>query len=74
MMVTTFEKGVAKGREEGQREIARLQLERRFGPLSAKVLHRLETWPTERLTELLLAVLDATSLQVLGLGDENGQQ
>jgi hypothetical protein len=42
--------------------------------LSAKALHRLETWPAERLTELLLAVLDAPSLQALGVEDENGQQ
>ncbi|MGH7172751.1 MAG: hypothetical protein ACRELG_20915 [Gemmataceae bacterium] len=75
MMVTTFEKGVAKGRqeglEEGQRKTARVQLERRFGPLSAKVLRRLESWPAERLTDLLLAILDAPSLLALGLDAED---
>lgn len=63
MMLTTFEKGIAKG----QREAARLQLERRFGPLSKAVLRRLEAWPAERLTDLLVAILDAPSLQALGL-------
>ena len=68
MMVTTFEKGVAKG----QREAARLLLARRFGPLSTAVLHRLEAWPAERLNDLLWAILDAPSLQALGL-DADGE-
>jgi hypothetical protein len=78
MILTTFDKGVAKGRQEGrgegreeaQRETARLQLERRFGPLNATVLQRLEKWPAEQLKELLLAILDAPSLQALGLAAE----
>src|SRR5437016_9834400 len=37
MMKTTFEKGVQKGREEEQRRLVRLQLEKRFGPLSPAV-------------------------------------
>jgi hypothetical protein len=77
MMVTTYEKGVAKGlqdgREKGRREVARLQLERKFGPLSAAVLARLAAWPAERLDELLLAVLDAPSLAALGLEEGNGK-
>jgi hypothetical protein len=72
-MITTFEKGIARGREEGLREAIRLQLERRFGPLNAAVLARLAAWPTQRLHELLLAVLDAPSLHALGLEDGNGQ-
>lgn len=69
MMLTTFEKGIAKG----QREAARLQLERRFGPLNKAVLRRLEAWPAERLTDLLLAILDAPSLQALGLAGNKKQ-
>jgi hypothetical protein len=70
MMLTTFEKGIAKGRAEGQRAAARLLLDRKFGPLNATVLQRLETWPEERLNDLLLAVLDAPSLHSLGLLDD----
>ncbi len=89
MMVTTFEKGIAKGleqgrqlglelgrqegRQEGRREAARILLERKFGPLSEAVQARLAAWPAERLDELLLAVLDAPSLLALGLEDGNGQ-
>lgn len=73
MMVTTFEKGVAKGREEGQREAARLLLERKFGHLSAIALARLAALPSERLTELILAVSDAPTLQALGLADDEKQ-
>jgi hypothetical protein len=72
-MTTTFEKGVQKGRKEGetegQRRSARLQLEKRFGPLSPAVQQRLNEWPAERLDELLLALLDAPSLKALGLED-----
>lgn len=67
MMVTTFEKGVAKGLAEGERKAVRLLLEQRFGPLNKAVLKRLEAWPAERLNDLLLAILDAPSLQALGL-------
>jgi predicted transposase YdaD len=77
MMVTTYEKGIAKGREEGRQvgrqEAARLLLERKFGPLSATVLARLAAWPAERLDELLLAVLDAPSLSALGLEEGHGK-
>ena len=69
MMATTFEKGVAKGR----REAARLQLERKFGPLSEAVLARLAALPADRLNDLLLAILDAPSLQALGLEPDGGQ-
>jgi hypothetical protein len=71
MMVTTFEKGIAKGREEGRREVARLLLERKFGPLSAGVAARLAAWPAERLDELILAVNDAPSLHALGLAEDD---
>lgn len=67
MMVTTFEKGLAKGREEGRREAARLFLEQRFGQLSEAALARLAKWPPERLDELIRAVYAAPSLQALGL-------
>ncbi|HTU17463.1 MAG TPA: hypothetical protein VMG10_05315 [Gemmataceae bacterium] len=81
MMITTYEKGIAKGLQEGRemglqegrREAARLLLVRKFGPLNEAVLARLAAWPAERLDELLLAVLDAPSLAALGLEEGNGE-
>jgi hypothetical protein len=55
--------------KKGQRRALQVQLERKFGPLSAEVLRRLEDWPAERLNELLYGILDAPSLQALGLQD-----
>jgi len=65
--LTTYEKGVIQGEIKGKRAILRLQLTKRFGPLSVEVVHRLEAWPPERLDELVLAILDAESLETLGL-------
>lgn len=70
MMVTTYEKGIAKGRQEGRREAARLLLQHKFGALSAATLERLAAWPAEQLDELILAIQDAPSLLALGLGEE----
>jgi hypothetical protein len=70
MMTTTFEKGVAKGMEKGQRLLLRQQLEQRFGPLSPAVVQRLEAWPPDRLSELASGVLKAGSLRELGLDEE----
>ncbi|MBI1915109.1 MAG: DUF4351 domain-containing protein [Planctomycetes bacterium] len=68
-MMTTFEKGVQKGREEEQRRIVRLQLEQHFGPQSPAVQQRLNEWSAERLDELVLALRNAPSLKALGLED-----
>jgi hypothetical protein len=57
-----------KGKLEGQRELLRKQLEARFGSLPASVAARLETWSSDRLTELGCALLSADSLEELGLG------
>jgi hypothetical protein len=65
MMMTTYEKGM----EKGQRKSVQVLLEHRFGPLSPTAVQRLEEWPAERLTELLIGVLNAPSLQALGLED-----
>jgi hypothetical protein len=61
------QRGEVRGRQEGQRELLREQLETRFGALSPAVQARLANWPPERLTELGRALLSATSLQELGL-------
>jgi hypothetical protein len=62
------ERGVQRGKLEGQRELLREQLEARFGPLPASVLAHLQAWPGDRLTELGRALLSAASLEELGLG------
>lgn len=71
MQMTTYQKGMLKGMEEGvlkeRREVLQIQLEARFGPLSPQLQQRLESLPAERLRELLLAVVKAQSLRELGL-------
>jgi hypothetical protein len=72
-MKTTYEKGMEAGEERGlvrgQRQAARIQLEVRFGPLSPAASQRLDEWPADRLSELLVAILKAPSLKDLGLED-----
>jgi hypothetical protein len=57
-----------RGMQRGKLELLQGLLEARFGPLPSSVVARLQTWPSERLTELGCAVLTATSLDELGLG------
>lgn len=67
------EEGRIQGMIQGKWELLVPQLRKKFGPLSPAVLHRLQTWPLERLQEVGEALLDAQSLEELGLGEENGQ-
>jgi hypothetical protein len=69
MAMTTFEKGVQAGLQQGWRTTLQKQLEARFGPLSPGAQGRLEDLSPERLEALALALLDARSLQELGLED-----
>jgi hypothetical protein len=64
-----LERGRVEGRVEGLREAARRMLEKKFGQLPAGTLRRLDAIPVERVEELLPAILDANSLDDLGLGD-----
>ncbi|MGH7172750.1 MAG: DUF4351 domain-containing protein [Gemmataceae bacterium] len=61
---------MAWGRQEERQKLARSLLERKFGPLSEAVTARLAALPAERLNDLLLAILDAPSLQALGLAED----
>jgi hypothetical protein len=70
MAQTTFEKGVERGIERGQRALLLTQLEWRFGALSEGVRRRLEALPTDQLGDLAKALFTATSLRDLGLADE----
>lgn len=64
-----LERGLERGKLEGQREILRKQLETRFGKLPSSVVDQLQSWPSDRLTDLGCALLTANSLGELGLGD-----
>lgn len=51
----------------GKLELLLKQLETRFGPLPQSVVAELQTWSSDRLTELGCALLSAKSLEDLGL-------
>ncbi len=62
------EEGREKGREEGRRELLLEQLERRFGPLPPATVERVRSLTSRKeLSRLAARVLDATSLEELGL-------
>ena len=69
MAVTTFEKGVQAGLQQGQRAMLRKQLEAWFGPLSPGAQQRFEGLSPEQLDALALAMRSAQSLRELGLED-----
>ena len=62
------QRGVERGKLEGQRELLRKQLESRFGPLTPSVVSRLQALQSDRLADLACEVLSAKSLEELGLG------
>jgi flagellar biosynthesis/type III secretory pathway protein FliH len=63
-----LEKGLEKGREEGKRDLLLEQLERRFGPLPQATVKRVRALTSsEELSRLATRVLDAPSLEDLGL-------
>lgn len=71
---TTYETGYEKGMqdaqasfEKGQRELLRLILEDRFGPLVEPAKGRFEALPADKLRDLARALLHAKSLADLGL-------
>ena len=69
MAVTTFEKGVQAGLQQGQRTMLQKRLEARFGPLTASARERLDNLGPERIEALALELRKAQSLQELGLED-----
>jgi hypothetical protein len=72
-MITTYERGKMEGRleghMEGRREMALLQLEVKFGPLSPGVKQRVEALSSEQLHQLLLDLVKAQALKELHLED-----
>ena len=69
MAITTFEKGLHEGLQQGQRTLLRELLEARFGPLSPGARQQLEGLGPEQLKALALELLKARSLEDLGLED-----
>jgi hypothetical protein len=63
LMITTFE----RGKIEGLRETALLQLEAKFGPLDPAITHRIENMTAEALRQLLLDLVTSRALQDLHL-------
>ncbi len=60
--------GLAKGQENGMREVLLLQLKRRFPPLSGRAIRRVQAiTSTEELGSLAERLLTAGSLEELGL-------
>ena len=57
-----------QGRVTGIRETLRRLLEKKFGPLEPRVQNELDDFPIEKIDMLLDAILDANSLDELGLG------
>ncbi len=53
----------------GQRKLIARQLSKKFGPLSIEQQMKVTFWPVEKLEELAFALLDAKSLDELGLGE-----
>jgi hypothetical protein len=62
-MMTTFD----QGRIAERREVALLQLEEKFGPLSPEVRQRVEALPPDELRQLLRNFVKAQSLKDLRL-------
>jgi hypothetical protein len=65
LMITTYE----RGKIEERRESALLQLQVKFGTLSAEVLQRVEALSPEQLRQLQLDLIKAQSLKELQLED-----
>ena len=66
MNQTTFEKGIEKGIERGRYDMLRVMMEERFGPLSVKVLDRIQQLSDSELFDLGKAVVRVSSLKELG--------
>jgi hypothetical protein len=65
LMITTYERGIL----QGQRKTALMQLEAKFGRLSADVKQRVEALAPEQLDQLLLDLIKSQSLKELHLED-----
>lgn len=67
MNQTVYEKGIEKGRQEGQVELVASLIEERFGPIPEGVRQELKRLPLQDLRRLALRIGTAASLADLGL-------
>jgi uncharacterized protein DUF4351 len=68
-MKTTYERGIERGIEQGERRSALRLMEAKFGPLSPKVRQQVEALSPEALAQLQLDLLKAQALEELRLQD-----
>jgi hypothetical protein len=61
------EKGIEKGELRGRRLLLQELIEAKFGPLAPQLLQQVEGWSPEQLKQAGFALLDAQSLEDLGL-------
>jgi Domain of unknown function (DUF4351) len=66
-MKTTYERGIERGIEQGERRSALRQMEAKFGPLSPEVKQQVEALSPEALAQLQLDLLEAQALEELRL-------
>jgi len=69
LMKTTYERGIERGIEQGERRSALRLMEAKFGPLSLKVKEQVEALSPEALAQLQIDVLKAQALEELHLDD-----
>ena len=70
-MITTYERAYERVKLAGQVELALLQLEAKFGPLSVEVKQRIEALSPEEFRRTMIAFATAGSLKDLGLQIED---
>jgi hypothetical protein len=69
LMKTTYERGIERGIEQGERRAALRLMEAKFGPLNSDVRQKVEALPPAALAQLQLDLLKAEALEELGLAD-----
>jgi flagellar biosynthesis/type III secretory pathway protein FliH len=60
-----LQQGMEQGLQKGRREVLRLQLEKRFGPMPHAAAARLSAQSETELDQLALRLLDASTLEEL---------
>jgi hypothetical protein len=69
LMKTTYERGIERGIEQGERRSALRLMEAKFGPLTPEVKQQVEALSPEALAQLQLDLLTAQSLEELRLSE-----
>jgi hypothetical protein len=67
LMKTTYERGIERGIEQGERGLTVRLIEAKFGPLSPQIRQHVEALPPQALTQLQLDLLKAQSFEELHL-------